>query len=194
MPRSDSSGRGWLVASYAGAAAFFALEGVARQPGEASGLAATESDHGTTRLIVAAYGLAAALSPVLRRLHAGRLPPVSGPAGVGVMAAGLVLRGWSMRSLGRYYSRTLRTTADQAVVTSGPYRVIRHPGYLGSIMVWTSFGMASGSAAAALGVAALMGAAYRRRIAAEEDMLTGELGTAYAEYAQRTKRLIPFIW
>jgi protein-S-isoprenylcysteine O-methyltransferase Ste14 len=43
-------------------------------------------------------------------------------------------------------------------------------------------------------VAALMGAACSRRIAAEEHMLAGKLGTAYAEYSQRTKRLIPFIW
>jgi hypothetical protein len=63
MLRSGSSRRGWLMASYAGAAAFFALEAVAREPGEASDLAATESDQGTTRLIVAAYGVAAGLSP-----------------------------------------------------------------------------------------------------------------------------------
>jgi protein-S-isoprenylcysteine O-methyltransferase Ste14 len=72
--------------------------------------------------------------------------------------------------------------------------VIRHPGYLGSIMVWTGFGVASGSAAAALGTAALMSAAYTRRIAAEEDMLTGELGAAYTDYSRRTKRLIPCVW
>ena len=131
MPRSGSSRRGWLVASYAGAAAFFALEAVARKPGEASDLAATDGDQGTTRQIVAAYGLAAGLSPALRRLRAGRLPPVAGPAGVGMMTAG---------------------------------------------------------------VAALMGNAYSRRIAAEEAMLTGRFGSAYAEYSQRTKRLIPFIW
>ena len=79
------------MASYAGAAAFFALEAVARQPGEASDLAATDSDQGTTRQIVAAYALAAGLSPLLGRLRAGRLPPVSGPAGVAMMAAGLAL-------------------------------------------------------------------------------------------------------
>lgn len=109
MPRSGSSRRGWLVTSYAGAAAFFALEAVARVPGEASDLAATDSDQGTTWQIGAAYGLAAGLSPVLRRLRAGRLPPVSGPAGVAVMAAGLALRAWSMRTLGTYYSRALRS-------------------------------------------------------------------------------------
>jgi hypothetical protein len=83
LPRSGSSRQGWLVASYAGAPAFFALGAVAREPGEASDLAAADSDQGTTRQIVAAYGLAAGLAPVLRRFRAGRLPPVSGPAGVG---------------------------------------------------------------------------------------------------------------
>jgi protein-S-isoprenylcysteine O-methyltransferase Ste14 len=194
MPRSGSSRQGWLVTSYAGAAAFFALEAVAREPGEASDLAATGSDQGTTWQIGAAYGLAAVLSPVLRRLRAGRLPPVSGPAGVAVMAAGLALRAWSMRTLGTCYSRTLRTTSDQTVVEYGPYQVLRHPGYLGSIMVWTGFAVASGSAATTAGVAALMGSAYSRRIAAEEAMLTGRFGSVYADYSQRTKRLIPFIW
>ena len=131
VPRSGSSRRGWLAASYAEAAAFFALEAVAREPGEASGLAATESDQGTTRQLAAAYGLAAGLSPVLRRLRAGRLAARVRPAGVAMMTAGLALRAWSMRTLGAYYSRTLRTTSDQGVVEYGPYRVIRHPGYLG---------------------------------------------------------------
>ena len=194
LPRAGSSRRGWLVASYAGAAAFFALEAVAREPGEASDLAATDSDQGTTWQIGVAYGLAAGLPPVLRRLRAGRLPPVSGPVGVGLMTAGLALRAWSMRTLGAYYSRTLRTTSGQTVVEYGPYRVLRHPGYLGSIMVWTGFAVASGSAAATAGVAALMGNAYSRRIAAEEAMLTGRFGSVYADYSQRTKRLIPFIW
>jgi protein-S-isoprenylcysteine O-methyltransferase Ste14 len=194
MARDGSSRRRWLVASYAGAAGFFALEAFAREPGEASDLAAAETDQGTTRQIVAAYGLAAGLSPALRQLRAGRLPAVSGPAGVGVMAAGLALRAWSMRTLGAYYSRTLRTTSDQTVVQDGPYRVIRHPGYLGSMMVWTGFAVTSGSAAAAVAVAALMGNAYRRRIASEEAMLAGRFGRAYAQYSQRTKRLVPFIW
>ena len=106
---------------------------IPRAPGEASDLAATDSDQGTTWQIGAAYGLAAGLSPVLRRLRAGRLPPASGPAGVAVMAAGLALRAWSMRTLGTYYSRTLRTTSDQTVVEHGPYRVLRRGTLLVSV-------------------------------------------------------------
>lgn len=191
-PRSPSTG--WLVASYLGAVAFFALEAVTREPGEASELAATAADRGTTRLIGASYGVASGLSPVLRRLPIGRMPSGTGPVGVAVMAAGLALRAWSMQTLGSHYSRTLRTTSDQAVVDRGPYSLVRHPGYLGSIMVWTGFGIASGSAPAALAVVALLGTAYQRRIAAEEEMLTRTLGAAYANYSRRTKKLIPFIW
>lgn len=192
--QSGSFRIGWLLASYAGAAAFFALDAVTREGGAASALTATEADQGTTRLLGACYGLAAVLSPLLRRLPAGRLPPVAGPAGVGMMAAGLVFRSWSMRTLGSHYSRTLRTTSGQVVVDRGPYALIRHPGYLGSIMVWTGFGVASESAPAAIAVATLISAAYRRRIAAEEEMLIKKLGVPYTDYSRRTKRLLPFIW
>jgi protein-S-isoprenylcysteine O-methyltransferase Ste14 len=196
MSRSGSrpAGGRWLIAAYGGAAAFFALDAVARSPGEASTLEEPVSDRGTTRLLAASYGLATALSPVLRQLPAGRLPRASGPAGVGAMVAGLTLRAWSMRTLGSFYSRTLRTSGDQVVVDRGPYRVIRHPGYLGSLLVWTGFAVASGSAPAAVGVSTLMGAAYGRRIAVEENMLHVQLGAAYGDYARRTKRLIPFVW
>jgi protein-S-isoprenylcysteine O-methyltransferase Ste14 len=192
--RSRPAGVRWMIAAYGGAAAFFALDAVTRSPGEASTLEEPASDQGTTRLLATSYGLATVLSPVLRQLPVGRLPRASGPAGVGAMVAGLTLRAWSMRTLGSFYSRTLRTSGDQIVVDQGPYRVIRHPGYLGSLLVWTGFAVASGSAPAAVGVSTLMGAAYGRRIAVEEGMLHREFGAAYAAYAKRTKRLIPFVW
>jgi len=39
--------------------------------------------------------------------------------------------------LGRFFTRTLRVTGEQRVVSDGPYRVVRHPGYLGDILMWT---------------------------------------------------------
>jgi protein-S-isoprenylcysteine O-methyltransferase Ste14 len=120
QPGSSPVNIRWLIAAYGAAVAFFALDAITREPGEASTLRAQESDQGTTRLLGAGYGLATVLSPVLRQLPAGRLPPASGPAGVGAMVAGLTLRAWSMRTLGRFYSRTLRTSDDQVVVDRGP--------------------------------------------------------------------------
>jgi protein-S-isoprenylcysteine O-methyltransferase Ste14 len=80
------------------------------------------------------------------------------------------------------------------VVDTWPYRRIRHPGYLGSLLNWLGFGVTTGSAPAAAAVTGLMGFAYRRRIDAEERMLRARLGAAYERYPQRTWRLVPFIW
>jgi hypothetical protein len=84
--------RGWFLAGYAGIAGFLALEALTRQPGEAASLQTSADDQGTTRLIVIAYGLAAELPLVLRRVPAPELPPAAAPIGLAVQAAGLGLR------------------------------------------------------------------------------------------------------
>ncbi|MHB2024394.1 MAG: methyltransferase family protein [Mycobacteriales bacterium] len=95
-------------------------------------------------MIIAAYGLAVDV-PLLARWLPGRpLPPGAAPAGLVVEATGLAWRAWSMRTLGRSYSRTLRVVEgddQQAVVDAGPYRLIRHPGYQGSLLTWVGFAL-----------------------------------------------------
>src|SRR5258708_1479204 len=58
------------------------------------------------------------------------------------MIIGLTLRVWAAQVLGRFYTRTLRTTDKQRIVQSGPYHLIRHPGYLGTILIWIGAGLA----------------------------------------------------
>lgn len=186
------NGRGWLLAGYAGLAGFFALEALTRKPGAASSMKAAPGDQGTTRMIVTGYALAA-VAPALGRIPGRRLAPAIGPVGLVLQAGGLALRTWSMRVLGSSYTRTLRTDDDQRVVDSGPYRLVRHPGYSGSLLTWTGFGLTSRSLPVILIVGALLGRAYRRRIVAEEQLLRRDL-PGYAEYCGRTKRLVPHIW
>ena len=132
----------WLGAGYGGLLGFFVLEKVFRQPGGASSLNASEDDHGTTRLIIAAYALGTDLPLVTRRLSIGQLPGPVAPAGLAIQAGGLALRAWSMHTLGGFYTRTLRTDRDQQnLVDTGPYRLARHPGYLGSILTWSGFAL-----------------------------------------------------
>jgi protein-S-isoprenylcysteine O-methyltransferase Ste14 len=113
--------------------------------------------------------------------------------GLALQASGLVLRVWSMRTLGSFYSRTLRTQDEQLVVDSGPYRLIRHPGYLGSLLIWIGFAFTSRSAIVVTGVAGFVGSAYARRISAEEQLLTRDL-PGYGEYRGRTWKLVPYLW
>jgi len=187
---------GWLVAGYTGLAGFLVLKGVVRERGGASSLEDSVDDQGTTRLIVTAYGLAAVVPGLLRRFGGGRLPRAAGPVGLVIEGAGVGLRWWSMRTLRGSYSRTLRTIDDQRVIDRGPYRMIRHPGYLGSLLTWTGCAVASGSIGTVAAVASLLGAAYHRRIGAEEELLRRDLPgySDYTDYTDRTKRLIPFIW
>lgn len=184
----------FLPAGYAGLAGFVALEALVRRPGSASSLNAGSDDAGTTGLIVAAYTVAVDVPLVTRWLPVRPLPAAAGPAGLALETAGLLLRAWSMRELGASYSRTLRTQGEQQpVVETGPYRLIRHPGYLGSILTWAGFALTARSAPALAVIVALLGGAYRRRILAEERMLNRDL-PGYADYAGRTRRLVPFLW
>jgi protein-S-isoprenylcysteine O-methyltransferase Ste14 len=184
---------GWLLAGYAGVAGFLVVEATVRKPGTASSLDASGEDHNTTRRIIVGYLSAALLTPLLHRWRRGRLPLGSGPLGLTIQAAGLGMRVWSMRTLAQSYSRTLRTSDDQKVVESGPYRFVRHPGYAGSLLTWIGFGITSGSVPVIGLVAGLLGPPYWLRITTEEKLLRQGL-PGYIEYSDRTKRLIPRIW
>jgi protein-S-isoprenylcysteine O-methyltransferase Ste14 len=186
-------GWAWLVAGYAGLGGFLALEATTRQPGEASSLEASTDDAGTTRLILNAYSAAIALPVVGLVVRAGRLPNWVRPAGLAVELTGLALRWWSMSTLKASYSRTLRNAQEGALIEDGPYAIVRHPGYLGSILTWVGFSLTSASGPTVAAVSGMLGAAYRRRIAAEEALLVRDL-PGYVEYQQRTSGLIPRIW
>ena len=88
---------------------------------------------------------------------------------------------------------TYPASRGQTVVESGPYRFVRHPGYAGSLLIWTGFGVCSGSLPAIGLVASLLGPAYWLRISAEEKLLQQNL-PGYIAYSQRTKRLLPGVW
>ena len=99
-----------------------------------------------------------------------------------------------MRVLGEYYTRTLRVTDTQAIVSQGPYRVIRHPGYLGTIFVWIGFALSVGNWIATIILAILLFGVYGYRIRSEEVMLMDRFGNEYQEYRRRTWRLVPFLF
>jgi protein-S-isoprenylcysteine O-methyltransferase Ste14 len=61
--------------------------------------------------------------------------PVAGfVIGMVMLAAGVALRVWSFQALGRYFTFTVRTSPGQPVISSGPYRLLRHPGYAGGLL------------------------------------------------------------
>ena len=111
-----------------------------------------------------------------------------------ILLAGLVLRGWSIKTLGAYFTAAVKVSADQPVVTAGPYRLLRHPSYTGLLLIMTGIGLASANWAGAAGMTVLTLAGLLWRIHAEERELLTTLGDPYRAYAAQHKRLVPLVW
>ena len=113
-------------------------------------------------------------------------------AGVALMIAGFGFRLYAIRTLGRYFTYTVAIHPGQHVVQSGPYRWIRHPGYLGALATFFGMCLALTSWLAFLGLLPIL-AGFAYRISVEERALSAALGDEYRAYVRRTKRLIPHI-
>jgi protein-S-isoprenylcysteine O-methyltransferase Ste14 len=113
--------------------------------------------------------------------------------GIGLMIAGILLRQWSIAVLGRYFSRTVGVQEGQVVVDRGPYRLVRHPAYSGSLLTIVGLGFVLQSWGAVLVLIAFFGVAFGYRIHVEEEVLTSELGDEYISYVKKAKRLIPYV-
>jgi protein-S-isoprenylcysteine O-methyltransferase Ste14 len=179
-----------VLVAFALLVGFLVLQRVMRRGEQARSLRPPPADRGSTRLLGIAFGLgllALAAAPALNAYGVADmgLGPAVGWVGVAVMVGGLALRVWSQAVLGRYYTTTLRHAAEQPVLASGPYRVLRHPGYGGMLLAWLGAGLATTNWAAASAIALLMVVAYCYRIAAEEAMLLGAFGDRYREYMAR---------
>jgi protein-S-isoprenylcysteine O-methyltransferase Ste14 len=122
------------------------------------------------------------------------LPIITQLAALFVLLLGDILSKWAAVS-NRFYSRLVRLQVDRGhtVVTDGPYRVVRHPGYAGALVAGLATPIALGSlwALVAAGALALL---LVIRTALEDETLRAEL-SGYPEYAQRTRyRMVPGIW
>ena len=180
-------------------AVFIGTERFLRQGKAATCLRGDKVDRGSTRAVGKAFGVSInvlLVTPILNRGSIGLLPKraILFWVGVPAMVAGLLLRGWANRVLGAAYTRTLRVVPEQQVIQAGPYRVIRHPGYLGTLLVWLGAVVALGNWISITAVSTIVLRAYTRRIGAEEQMLLDTFGDEYRRYMDRTRRLVPLVY
>ncbi len=143
-------------------------------------------DRGTRVLVAISIGVAIAAGAAA---SSQGLPAV----GVIVMWVGLATRIWAVLALGASFRTTVEVDPGQAVVTTGPYRWVRHPSYTGLLLIVAGFGLSRGwlSLAACL---VLPLPALVWRIHVEEAELSRVLGDAYRSYEATTARLLPGIW
>jgi protein-S-isoprenylcysteine O-methyltransferase Ste14 len=112
--------------------------------------------------------------------------------GVGLFAAGIGVQAWSTLTLGRYFSPRIAIQEEHQLITTGPYRWVRHPFYTGLLASVAGLPLAFacwiGVPAAALALPVVL---YRVR--AEERLLGEAFGDDYAALKGRTGALVPFL-
>jgi protein-S-isoprenylcysteine O-methyltransferase Ste14 len=166
----------------------------ARKPATDSG----SPDAGSVRVIILGGSIAMVVAFPLAWVPFLRLPDALNPAGfvIGVAAivAGSILRRHCWRLLGASFTGDVRARADQPIVTTGAYALVRHPSYSAGILMNTGIGLALGSWASTVLVVLASFIVYSYRIAVEERVLLAVLGEPYREFLRTRRRLIPFIY
>ncbi len=157
---------------------------------------ARSSDQGSLNVVrLAAIG-GALLAATAARVTFGEFAhgPVTLTISLLLIWSGIALRVWSFQTLGHYFTFVVMTSSDQPVITNGPYRYLRHPSYLGIILILTGLGLsyANWLSLAAIVLLPLIG--FLNRIRIEEAALSATLGDRYTTYAADRKRLIPYVW
>ncbi|HVL77481.1 MAG TPA: isoprenylcysteine carboxylmethyltransferase family protein [Noviherbaspirillum sp.] len=129
------------------------------------------------------------------------VPQVAGPwpydavflfTGWVLFVLGLVLTLWSARALGRSLTPFPRPLEHAELVTTGPYRLVRHPIYLGVLLVALGISLVTASPLR-LGLTLILFVFFDRKAAREERWLE-EKFPQYPAYRSRVKRLIPWVY
>jgi protein-S-isoprenylcysteine O-methyltransferase Ste14 len=112
--------------------------------------------------------------------------------GVFLMLAGFALTIWARLVLADNWSATVTLKQDHELISRGPYRLVRHPIYSGLLLA--AFGTAlPRDDLRAVAAMALILLSILRKAGIEEVKLSQHFGTAYRDYRQRTKMLIPYL-
>jgi protein-S-isoprenylcysteine O-methyltransferase Ste14 len=126
----------------------------------------------------------------LRGHQAGTDPVLTG-IGLALFLLGLALAVWARLYIGRNWGAPMSHKDEPELVTTGPYRRIRHPIYTGLILALV--GTALATSLYGLIVAAVLGGFFVYSAIREEAYLTEQFQDTYRAYKHSTKMLIPFV-
>lgn len=111
-----------------------------------------------------------------------------------LVIGGIALRWSSIIYLGREFTVNVAIIEGHRLVTSGPYKLIRHPSYTGLILIFIGLGIHSNHAVGLLALSVPIFWAVINRIKIEERAMEDFFGSEYAEYRKTTKKLVPGVY
>lgn len=126
------------------------------------------------------------------RLFGYRFDLIGQVAGIIFCVAGIAFAIWARRCLGKNWSGTPSIKEGHELITSGPYRFVRHPIYTGMLLAILGSALASSMVWFVIFIVFCVNFLYRIQV--EERYMMQLFPNRYPEYRRRTKALIPFVW
>lgn len=114
--------------------------------------------------------------------------------GVGLVVIGLTIRILSILTLRQQFRYSVETIENHALIETGLYRSIRHPGYLGQLLIFIGIATSLSNWLSIVLMMIPIAIGYIYRMKVEERFMTEQMGERYVNYKNRTKRLIPMLY
>ncbi|MBN2723205.1 MAG: isoprenylcysteine carboxylmethyltransferase family protein [Deltaproteobacteria bacterium] len=114
--------------------------------------------------------------------------------GMVFLVSGIMVRLGGFLYLGKYYDYNIRVRSEHKLVTTGIYRYVRHPLYLGTLLLFTGVPFLTGSLVGFLILVTVSLPSLYYRITVEEKMLVEHFGDSYLNYRAKTPALVPFMF
>lgn len=131
---------------------------------------------------------------LLQEMQGEEIAPVLKIVGTVLFATGVFLRFWGILHLKAQFTRHVTVREGDEIVSTGPYRKLRHPLYTGLFFIALGMPLYFTSPIAAVAGGALMVWALLKRIDYEEKLLIEKFGVQYEEWMKERARLIPFLY
>jgi protein-S-isoprenylcysteine O-methyltransferase len=153
-------------------------------------------DKGSLCLLYILITVGYALSFSIGATKTGRMNHWDAFFAVGVVLAltGLMIRVGSILTLRQYFMYSVARAENHKLVETGLYKFIRHPGYLGQLMIFAGIAISLANWLAVLCMMIPVTLGYIYRIKVEEGFMVEQMGESYLNYQRRTKRIIPLIY
>lgn len=114
--------------------------------------------------------------------------------GMVLFIIGFTIRIHSLLTLKQYFTYSVGKVVDHKLIETGLYKFIRHPGYLGQLIIFIGISTSISNWLSILLMMIPISVGFIYRIKVEEIFMTEQMGKNYMDYQKRTKRLIPMIY
>jgi protein-S-isoprenylcysteine O-methyltransferase len=156
----------------------------------------TSSDKGSLWLLYGLITVGYALSFAIGATKIGRIYywNILFAVGMALFGIGLIIRIHSILTLKQFFTYSVAKVENHEIIETGLYKFIRHPGYLGQLIIFIGISTSISNWLSILAMMTPITLGYLYRIKVEEVFMLEQIGKDYLKYQERTKKIIPQLY